>query len=81
MVWRKELPVSKEYAHIQCPPTSGGHQPLHLSLKVDQLPVRRQCDRLCVRGVVRTGRVCARVVPIAELTSLCFTLLSFLDAY
>ena len=49
---RKDLPFSKEYAHIQSPPTSGGHQPLHLSLKVDQLHMMRQCDRLCVCGVV-----------------------------
>ena len=37
-------------------------------------------DCVCV-VMFRTGRVCARVVPITELTSLCFKLLSFLDTY
>ena len=33
----------------------------YLSLKVDQLPMRRQCDRLCVCVVLfRMGGVCAR---------------------
>ena len=42
-------------------PTSGGHQPLNLSLKVDHLPMRRQCDSLClcVRCCFRLF-VCAR---------------------